>query len=210
LLDDEAMEEEEEGMQAGLGDFGFGVTANIRERDEEREALKLRKGDFSHIVDEVSDGEGDEEEGARARAEMELREDRERDRAIITAVTEGHDAMRKMKTKGKYSFERLIGEDVRGGGGGGGGSRRRAAGTGAGAEGMGEGEEEEEMDEEEMLQRGMSSRFEREKLGQARRGTGGDSDSDSANDDSDAEQTLLDQLGRKILLCSNIFAAFLC
>lgn len=35
LLDDEAAEEEEEGLQAGLGDFGFGVTSNIREHDEE-------------------------------------------------------------------------------------------------------------------------------------------------------------------------------
>ena len=35
LVDDEAAEEEEEGLQAGLGDFGFGVTSNIREHDEE-------------------------------------------------------------------------------------------------------------------------------------------------------------------------------
>ena len=34
-MDDEAAEEEEEGMQAGLGDFGFGVTSNVREHDEE-------------------------------------------------------------------------------------------------------------------------------------------------------------------------------
>ena len=36
LLEDEAAEEEEEGAQAGLGDFGFGVTSNIREHDEEQ------------------------------------------------------------------------------------------------------------------------------------------------------------------------------
>lgn len=35
FLEDEAAEEEEEGLQAGLGDFGFGVTSNIREHDEE-------------------------------------------------------------------------------------------------------------------------------------------------------------------------------
>jgi hypothetical protein len=35
FLEDEAAEEEEEGAQAGLGDFGFGVTSNIREHDEE-------------------------------------------------------------------------------------------------------------------------------------------------------------------------------
>jgi hypothetical protein len=72
-------------------------------------ALKVRKGDFDHIVDDVSDGEGDEAAGAAARAEMELQEDRARDRAIITAVTEGHDAMRKMQKKGKYTFEKLVG-----------------------------------------------------------------------------------------------------
>lgn len=33
-MDDEAAEEEEEGAQAGLGDFGF-TTSNIREHDEE-------------------------------------------------------------------------------------------------------------------------------------------------------------------------------
>jgi hypothetical protein len=82
-------------------------------------ALKVRKGDFDHIVDDVSDGEGDEAAGAAARAEMELQEDRARDRAIITAVTEGHDAMRKMQKKGKYTFEKLVG---------GGETRREAAG----------------------------------------------------------------------------------
>jgi hypothetical protein len=39
LLEDEAAEEEEEGAQAGLGDFGFGVTSNIREHDEEQVGL---------------------------------------------------------------------------------------------------------------------------------------------------------------------------
>lgn len=36
LLDVEAEEEEEEGLQAGLGDFGFGVTSKMREIDQER------------------------------------------------------------------------------------------------------------------------------------------------------------------------------
>jgi len=38
-VDDEAAEEEEEGLQAGLGDFGFGVTSSIREHDEEMVSL---------------------------------------------------------------------------------------------------------------------------------------------------------------------------
>ena len=35
MLDEEAEEEEEEGHQSGLGDFGFGVVSKIRENDEE-------------------------------------------------------------------------------------------------------------------------------------------------------------------------------
>ncbi|KAJ1418101.1 hypothetical protein B484DRAFT_397063 [Ochromonadaceae sp. CCMP2298] len=169
LVDDEAEEEEEEGQQAGLGDFGFGVTSKIRENDDEQNALKYRKGDFDHIVDQVSDGEGDEEEGDRARAAMELQEDKLKDLAIIKAVTEGHDASRRKKNK--YSFDKLVGDE--------GGGRRRRRGEAAP-----EGEEEEEYDEEEMLQRGMMDRFEREKFVKGRRG-GSDSDSDSAGSDED-------------------------
>lgn len=60
FFDDEAEEEEEEGHQAGLGDFGFGVTSKNRENEDEKAALKLRKGDLDHIVDSLSDDEGDE------------------------------------------------------------------------------------------------------------------------------------------------------
>lgn len=151
-------------------------------------ALKMRKDDFDHIVDDVSDGEGDEAAGAAARAEMELQEDRARDRAIITAVTEGHDAMRKMQKKGKYTFEKLVGE---------GRNSRRSDTTGEGAEAAPA--QEEEYDEEEMLQRGMKERFEREFQTRARRGRNADSDSDSA-EGSDAEENLLDQLGMMINL----------
>ena len=35
MFDEEAEEEEEQGQQAGLGDFGFGVVSKIRENDEE-------------------------------------------------------------------------------------------------------------------------------------------------------------------------------
>lgn len=158
---------------------------SISERLTTQNALKVRKGDFDHIVDDVSDGEGDEAAGAQARAEMELQEDRARDRAIITAVTEGHDAMRKLTRKGKgiYTFDRLVGE----------GKRDRSAGS-AGEPGTEE-PAEEEYDEEEMLQRGMKDRFERERSSKARRGThGSDSDSDSAAE-SDTDENLLEQLG---------------
>jgi hypothetical protein len=145
-------------------------------------ALKVRKGDFDHIVDDVSDGEGDEAAGALARAEMELREDRARDRAIITAVTEGHDAMRKMQKKGKYTFDKLVGDG------------REKSRRGEGQDGAAEEVQEEEFDEEEMLQRGMKDRFDREYQSRARRGRNADSDSDSA-EGSDTEEDLLQQLG---------------
>jgi hypothetical protein len=149
----------------------------------EQNALKVRKGDFDHIVDDVSDGEGDEAAGALARAEMELREDRARDRAIITAVTEGHDAMRKMQKKGKYTFDKLVGDGLD--------KSRRSEGQDGAADEV----QEEEFDEEEMLQRGMKDRFDREYQSRARRGRNADSDSDSA-EGSDTEEDLLQQLGR--------------
>eukprot|EP01032_Pedospumella_encystans_P008654 gene8654-10247_t len=187
LVDDEAAEEEEEGLQAGLGDFGFGVTSNIREHDEEMDALKVRKGDFDNIVDDISDGEGDEAAGMQARAEMELAEDRARDRAIITAVTEGHDAMRNKSKKGVYSFEKLVGDSAVTG------SRRRRKGE-EGNDGANEVAEEEE-DEEELMQRGMQNRLDKERASRARRGTGGGSDSESDSaEESDGDDDLLDQI----------------
>jgi hypothetical protein len=44
---------------------------------------------LDNIVDDVSDGEGDEEEAERQRVAMEIREDTERTLAVIAAVTEG-------------------------------------------------------------------------------------------------------------------------
>lgn len=153
----------------------------------------MRKGDFEHIVDDVSDGEGDEAAGAQARAEMELQEDRARDRAIITAVTEGHDAMCKLTRKGKgaFSFERLVGGDSKRGGGAEGGAEGGAA-------------VEEEEDLEELMQRGMQGRLEMERSSKARRGYhGSDSDSDSAAD-SDTDENLLEQLGESLFSLTHV------
>jgi hypothetical protein len=63
LLDDvsDGEGEEEEG-QRGLGDFGFGSMKELREMDEEKDPLKLRRGDLDQIVDDFSYGEDDEEE----------------------------------------------------------------------------------------------------------------------------------------------------
>lgn len=158
----------------------------------QQEALRLRKGDLDHIVDELSDDEGDEEAGERARAAMELEEDRQQTRNIITAVTEGHQTMRKylqQKRRGKYGFDRLVGEGLDDDGAG--------AGDRPGAGGGGEEEEEveeEELDEEELLQQGFKDRFEREQQRKARKGNFGSDDSDSEID-SDVDDNIFDPPG---------------
>eukprot|EP01038_Epipyxis_sp_PR26KG_P013063 gene13063-17507_t len=166
MFDDEAEEEEEEAHQAGLGDFGFGVTSKLRENDEEANALRLRKGDLDHIVDDLSEGEGDEEAGERARMEMDMKEDREKTKAVITAVTEGRDAVRK-KHKGKYSFEGLMNDKHE-----------------KESQSLDVDNEEEEFDEEEMIQKGMKERFERDRRARALRG------SDDSSDESDIEDEI--------------------
>lgn len=147
--------------------------------DEEREALKLRKGDLDHIVDEVSEDEGiDEEEAVRARVDMEIREDRERTKAVIAAVTEGHDATRK-RNKGKYSFDRLVADR----------KKERIV------DPNGEGEMEEELDEEEMLIRGMKDKLERERASRSKKQYNSDSDSDE-EESSDTENNIYDIMGK--------------
>ena len=63
-------------------------------------------------MDDLSDGEGDEEAAAKARHEMEILEDKERTKAVITAVTEGRDAYKKSLRKGKYTFQKLVGDNT--------------------------------------------------------------------------------------------------
>ena len=88
FLEDEAEEDEEEGGQAGLGDFGFKFTKN--EYDDEREAMKFRKGDLSHIVNDEDADSGDEDEGHRRRLEAEEKEEKERTKAIVSGLARGH------------------------------------------------------------------------------------------------------------------------
>ena len=179
MFEEEAEEEEEEGIQAGLGDFGFGVTSRNKEIEDERRALMIQKGDLDHIVDELSDSEeanADEEAAIRARAKLELQMDKDLTSRIITAVTEGHDRLKHMKGKGKkkgYSFESLVG------GIDGGSMGEKGDGEGIGE---GEGEVEEELDEEEMLQRGLVQRAEIEKRRRYLNDDSDDSDDDFGED----------------------------
>lgn len=186
FFDDEAEEEEEEGVQAGLGDFGFGSTSKLKENDEEREALKLRKGDLDHIVDSVSDDEGDEEAALKARIEMERREDKGLTRAIITGVTEGRDTAKQKQRKLGFSFEQLVG------------GASSAPGDGSAPDGQqsAAGGEEEE-DYEELLLRGMLDRVSREKETRGRRGGGSDDEDEDGEDgayDSDGELERMKEL----------------
>jgi hypothetical protein len=48
--------------------------------------LKLHKGDLDHIVDDVSDGEGDEEEAERQRVAREVRKGNERTMTVVNAA----------------------------------------------------------------------------------------------------------------------------
>lgn len=164
MVEDEAEEEEEEGMQAGLGDFGFGV---VGKREDEADALKLRKGDLDHIVDDLSsDEEEDNEEARRKRIELEEQRDKELTRKVIEAVTEGHD---KVKQKKGYSFDAL----VRG--------RTKDKDGGENAE-----QPQEELDEEELLQRGLTDRMERMKA--SRLYANSDSESEDSSVGSDVEE----------------------
>lgn len=65
LAEQEAEEEEEEELVKGLEDFGFGAinpaAAGPNKGDaEEDEKVELREDDFENIVDQLSDGEGDD------------------------------------------------------------------------------------------------------------------------------------------------------
>ena len=77
LLDEEAEEEEEEAEVAGLGDFGFSVAPKAVGAGEEDERVVADEDDFENIVDELSDGEGDEDAGKQARARKAAAEDQD-------------------------------------------------------------------------------------------------------------------------------------
>jgi hypothetical protein len=116
FLDVEAEEEEEEGLQRGLLDFGFGKTSDKIDAEEEADALKLRKADLEGIVDEVSDDEGDEEEGRRRRMEEERKHDRKLQLKILKTLAEGHGAARaagKAGTRGHFGLDELTTGDLK-------------------------------------------------------------------------------------------------
>lgn len=144
--------------------------------------MVLRQGDLDHIVDDVSDGEGDEEAGMRARLAQEEREDRAKTRAVITAVTEGFGAQKRGARRAGFSEDALLidrNEQL---------LNRSRAGEGDGEEGK---VDEDELDFEELLTRGLSARQERERKYQTEFEEGLDDfeDSDDEDETGDGELT---------------------
>jgi hypothetical protein len=118
LLEDEAEEEEEEEL-AGLEDFGFVVSKkkNNDEDDEEKAAMEIDEEDLEHVVDDLSDNEGDEEAGEAARKVMQAREEKEKHKEILRLMREGYDGRRGGiaggGARGVHRFDQLVAADNR-------------------------------------------------------------------------------------------------
>jgi hypothetical protein len=119
LVEEEAEEEEEEEV-AGLEDFGFTVSMKSKDDDNDDDANdQLDEDDLEHIVDEVSDGEGDEEAGMAARRKMEAAEEKQRHKEFLRRAREGHDGRRggiaggSSGARGLHGFDQLVAPDNR-------------------------------------------------------------------------------------------------
>lgn len=119
LVEDQAEEEEEEEV-AGLEDFGFSI-AKKKKSDDEEDVVddKLDEDDLKHVVDELSDDEGDEAAGDMARQRQEQREEKERHKEILRRMREGYDGRRGgiagggVGARGMHRFDQLVAADNR-------------------------------------------------------------------------------------------------
>lgn len=118
LIEAEAEEEEEEEGIVGLEDFGFAVSK--KKDDDDDDDGDVDQDDLDHVVDDVSDGEGDEEAGEVARKRLEQAEEKERHKEIIRRMREGHDGRRGGiasgvgGARGTLRFDQLVAADNRG------------------------------------------------------------------------------------------------
>jgi len=119
MIDAEAEEEEEEEGIAGLEDFGFtSKEKKNRDKDEDMD-VDIDDDDLDHIVDDISDNEGDEEAGERARKAMAAKEEKERHKEIIRRMREGYDGRRGGVAggiggaRGNLRFNELVAADNR-------------------------------------------------------------------------------------------------
>lgn len=177
FFDDEAEEEEEEGYQAGLGDFGFGITSKNKEMEDEKNALKLRKDDLDHIVDDLSDDEEEEDnEAIQRRMLMEQQDDQQHTKRVMDAVAHGYDpiTLRGQKKSG-YTFEQLVQQTLDT-------DTTTDPATGGADNKDKDAPEEEEFDEEEYIQRGMNARIEQRKKSRQVNGTTGEGEEEDDDD----------------------------
>ncbi|KAL7434439.1 hypothetical protein ACHAXH_003831 [Discostella pseudostelligera] len=118
LVEAEAEEEEEEEGIVGLEDFGFSVSK--KKDDDDEDDGDVDQDDLDHVVDDVSDGEGDEEAGEVARKRLEQAEEKERHKEIIRRMREGYDGRRGGiasgvgGARGTLRFDQLVAADNRG------------------------------------------------------------------------------------------------
>jgi hypothetical protein len=84
--------DEEDGGQMGLGDFGFGVSSKKPKKGDdpdEKEDLEVTAEDLEAIVDELSDGEGDEAGAEAHRLQQDRKTEREEMAAMLQRVRDG-------------------------------------------------------------------------------------------------------------------------
>jgi hypothetical protein len=116
LIEDEADEEEEEAV-AGLEDFGFVVKKKKDDGEIEPDG-EYNEDDLQHVVDELSDNEGDEDAGEKARKVMERKEEKLRHKEIMRRMREGYDGRRGGiagggASRGLHRFDQLVAADNR-------------------------------------------------------------------------------------------------
>ena len=84
----------------------------------EDENADADEDDLEHVVDDLSDGEGDEEAGEQARKKLEAREEKERHKEIMRRMREGYDGRRGgiasgAGARGIHRFDQLVAADNR-------------------------------------------------------------------------------------------------
>jgi hypothetical protein len=116
LVEQEAEEEEEEEV-AGLEDFGFSISKKKKDDEEDDQHFQLDEDDLKHVVDDVSDNEGDEEAGQLARQRMQQKEEQLRHREMLRRMREGYDGRRggigsaSGTARGIHRFDQLVSAD---------------------------------------------------------------------------------------------------
>ena len=119
LVEEEADEEEEEEV-AGLEDFGFVVHKKKGgDDDDDADLGEFDADDLEHVVDDLSDDEGDEQAGDKARKAMEAKEEKERHKEMLRRMRDGYDGRRggiagaTGGARGFHRFDQLVAADNR-------------------------------------------------------------------------------------------------